>query len=662
MFKMIKYLKTIALITVVSCNTTDEELVSSHSYLYPESFDFATSQCSQINISVLDNADIALTGVPLHVFANSEDGKQLIGSGQTNEDGTFQLNVPIGNHMDGVVVESSYLGIPQSIEKDVSARMQFTLGGKPSYQAANSASSNSGARTTSGFSFMGSYDAQGVPYYLEPVDDHISQDLLDLVNNTLPERYPVPIFNPQYIDDDVSSDTQLRDAADVWVTYVHEGAGWRNSLGYYTYDLDNPPTSADEITSLTIVFPNVSFTGLGGGMESGNKVFLGTFPANTGIGWFLVPNSWTGSGVAWKDQIKFTNKDFNTYTSTEYRTHTVLLKDEAREILLLGMEDTTRPGGDNDFNDAVFYVSANPFSAIITENLEETATDESPDTDGDGVADRNDNYPIDPDRAFDVYTPGEGIYGSVAFEDLYPSKGDFDMNDMVIDYNFQAVANVANKVVELKARFTLKALGARIHSGYGFTLPIDPSRISSITGQDVQTNEQITLNANGTESGQSNSVILLFEDGFRSWENAYGRTNTISGNGYVLPKEYELSITFTEPISALELGYAPYDPFIFHTEDRSVEVHLSTGNPTDKANLGFEYNDDRLEGEFYKTYDGLPYGINLPVAFDYPEEENSMSDVFLHFDTWAKSLDTEYTHWYLNRSGYRSASKIYQKD
>ena len=326
------------------------------------------------------------------------------------------------------------------------------------------------------------------------------------------------------------------------------------------------------------------------------------------------------------------------------------------------MEDTSRPGGDNDFNDAVFYVTASPYSAIITSNLEETTTSSAPDSDGDGVSDANDDYPEDANKAFDIFTPGENIFGSIAYEDLYPSKGDFDMNDVVIDYNFQTISNVANSVVELKATFKLKALGAMIHSGFGFTLPIDPSRINSITGQDITTSEQVVLNANGTEAGQTHAVVLLFEDGFSAWNQAFGRTNTISSEPFVEPIEITLNITFTEPVSSRELGDVPFDPFIFHTEDRGVEIHLAGGTPTDKAALSFEYGDERAVGSNYLTYDNLPYAIHLPVVFDYPEEEESMSEAFIHFDTWAQSLNTSYKDWYLNSSGYRATSKVYNKD
>jgi hypothetical protein len=45
---------------------------------------------------------------------------------------------------------------------------------------------------------------------------------------------------------------------------------------------------------------------------------------------------------------------------------------------------------------------------------------EIPDMDGDGVADNLDIYPLDATRAHDTYYPGLFIWGSIAFEDLWP--------------------------------------------------------------------------------------------------------------------------------------------------------------------------------------------------------------------------------------------------
>ena len=55
------------------------------------------------------------------------------------------------------------------------------------------------------------------------------------------------------------------------------------------------------------------------------------------------------------------------------------------------------------------------------------------DTDNDGVADEDDDYPSDPYRAYNNYYPAQGVYGTVAFEDNWPNKADYDFNDLVVN-------------------------------------------------------------------------------------------------------------------------------------------------------------------------------------------------------------------------------------
>ncbi|MFT5748541.1 MAG: hypothetical protein ACI920_003938, partial [Saprospiraceae bacterium] len=52
------------------------------------------------------------------------------------------------------------------------------------------------------------------------------------------------------------------------------------------------PATENDITNLNIIFPNVSFSGSGGGLVSGNKVNLGNFLAGTSVAYFLVTNGW----------------------------------------------------------------------------------------------------------------------------------------------------------------------------------------------------------------------------------------------------------------------------------------------------------------------------------------------------------------------------------
>lgn len=625
-----------------------------------ENFGYETVSEVDLEISALDNDNEPLSKVPFSVSYWLDTTEIKLGTGITSQEGKLTFNLSLPSFVEEAVVTTDYIGLPaEHVVKVQSGINRLTVGGKSTDNARYKNQSFSAKRlANSQYTYLSSYNAVGVPDNLMPVDDIISQDLLDMVNASLPESYPVPIFNSQYLDDDLISDTQLKDSAEIWITFIHEGAGWRNALGFYSYNLDNPPQSVDEIEEFKIIFPNASFLNGGGGLISGNKVSLGKFPPNTGISWFLIPDGWNGSEVVIKSNIKYSNKDFNTFTSSEFRQHTVLLADDARELFLLGLEDISRPGGDNDFNDAVFYITADPYSAIIKDKLEITKTS-GDDADEDGVADKNDKYPNDPNKAFDNYSPGPDEYGSLAFEDNWPAHGDYDMNDAVIDYNYQIVTNTNNKVVEIIAKYSLRAVGATFRNGFGLSLPIAASLIQSST----ITGSSSSFNVNNQEPGQENAVFILFDDAHDAIQSN-SIVNTIQENGTVSPFDFELRIEFIEPVSMNDIGYAPYNPFIFVSGDRSREVHLPDHLPTDKMDntrFGSEYDtSDPEQGRYYKSKTNLPWAINIPIKFDYPIEYFPINHAHLKFKIWAESGGKRFEDWYLDNNGYRNHKKVFQ--
>jgi LruC domain-containing protein len=329
--------------------------------------------------------------------------------------------------------------------------------------------------------------------------------------------------------------------------------------------------------------------------------------------------------------------------------------------VLLGIEDTSRPGGDNDFNDAVFFITANPYRAVVTENMASAKAATGTDTDGDNVLDRNDVYPNDAQRAFNVFSPAENVFGSLAFEDMWPDKGDYDMNDVVVDYNFKAITNVANEVVELQGQFKVRALGASYQNGFAIELPVASDKVASVT-YDKARYGSLPMLANGTEAGQEKAVLVLFNNSHDLFGRA-GLVNTQNNQGKISPVSLSFSVKFTTPISLTELGYAPFNAFIFVNE-RAAEVHLPGMPPTTKANLtllGSKADSSRpQEGRFYKSGDNLPWAINLPLEFNYPVEGQAINKAHLKFAEWAKSGGNISKDWYKNSSGYRQAIYIYQ--
>jgi len=220
------------------------------------------------------------------------------------------------------------------------------------------------------YNYLGDFSSDGTPLYLEDERDVISQGTLDTINNALPEGYPVPDFNPHYISSGYETDVVVNEQADIWVTFVGEGAGYKNTLGFYTYDINNPSPSMPIPEDITIIFPNVSAVGSGGNLQVGDKVNIGSFPPNTGIGWVLLANAWSDGCVGTGNWQLHSNPDYNPESDPELRYHNVLLSDPNNERIILGFEDIRRDYAscDQDFNDALFYITANPYTAIKSDN------------------------------------------------------------------------------------------------------------------------------------------------------------------------------------------------------------------------------------------------------------------------------------------------------
>lgn len=219
------------------------------------------------------------------------------------------------------------------------------------------------------YKYLGKYTADGTPLYFV-TRDIIPTSTLDKIKLALPEYYQVPKYNPQYISSGYETDIRLVDSAAVYITFVGEGAGYRSTLGFYTYPLNAPRTQAPKPEEVTIMFPNISASGSGGSLEPGDKILLGNFPANTGIGFVLIADGWRNGAVTGGNWILYSNPDFNPEPTASLRQHNVILYDSVLQKMILSFEDIRRDNGgcDNDFNDAIFYISANPFKAIQNNN------------------------------------------------------------------------------------------------------------------------------------------------------------------------------------------------------------------------------------------------------------------------------------------------------
>jgi len=512
---------------------------------------------------------------------------------------------------------------------------------------------------------IGTWNIMGKPNYLEANRDILDVNFINDINASLPETRPVPTYNSHYLNGR-NMNTHVTEEADVWITFVHEGAGWKNGLGYYHYPLNNPPSSSDEIDSLFIIFPNVSLSNSGGMLEAGDKVYMGKFPSNTGIGWFLIPNGFnTSTGIlSQTSQVKNSTHTLNFYAPVDYRQHTILLNDEIREILLLGFEDTTRPNGDNDFNDAMFFISANPFSAIDVSEL--LPIQEATDSDGDGYFDHEDSYPNDPERSLDTWYPSVSGYSTFLVEDLWPATGDYDFNDLVADFRIHQINSSNSMVKEIEFEWIIKAVGGIQQNGLAVHLPINKNLISQITGFE-RFESYFALDANGVESNINETVILISDNLTKSLRTDEDNfiINVVEEEPKLAAKTIRVKVVFNSPISQTILGNAPFNPFVIANMERGKEIHLAGKVPTSKVNANlFGSLDDagsRNGRPSYTTSKGLPWALLVSSTIPHVKEKVDFTLGYLNFADWASSNGSRNSDWYQNKTSYRNNRFLYLK-
>jgi len=266
------------------------------------------------------------------------------------------------------------------------------------------------------------------------------------------------------------------------------------------------------------------------------------------------------------------------------------------------------------------------------------------DADNDGVIDLYDTYPTDPERATDTYIPSITGLGSYAFEDLWPYQGDYDFNDLIVNYRFANVLNAAGMAVETRMYFLVKNVGGSFENGFGIELDMDKSLIQQVTGYHLSEGF-ISLNSQGLENNQAKPVIIVFDN-----------AHTTDINSGVL----QLLIRYTQPMQPELIG--AFNPFIFVNGERGNEIHMIDNKPTSLANISlFGTGNDAsnvASGTYYKNSNNLPWAINILYDFTFLQEKSPINQGYTKFASWAASGGTEYEDWFTDTNDYRNYTHL----
>lgn len=603
-------------------------------------FDFATVQKYTLDLNYSKRNDSKVFFEIYKENPVNENGQKLnglkpIAKGFTDKNGRANFDVFIPSGLKRFYVYTSDLGVPSLLEAFAENNVIKFV------------NNNIQTKSTGGFDFatrdsfwntiIGKWDFNGEPQALM-TPDVIPSRLLADVRNTLPEGVSVIATKPHLLSDNTS--TKIIEDANVFLTFLHEGAGYKNSMGYFVYQTNNPPTSTSQIEEI-LVFPNTSYAQEQyGALNSGDKVqlrykdpktkkFSDVFPAGTSIGWVLVADGFEKKDSKKRGTVGGNGKNkfysissLNPEPANKERRHCVLLYDQQTQFSIIGFEDMLTTQGDNDYEDVLFYASANPIGAI-----------EPPP-----------HVVVPPAIPADVFYT-TNYSGSIAFEDIWPYTGDYDMNDVVMEYNIDQVYNQDNKIISASGYYKLVHDGAQLKDGFGFQLGVDDSKIQSFSLTSTYTDPYsfIQRNTKGLEEGQNLATVILFTNA----KDVFNSSTT--------DRIFNFNIVFTSPISASQSMIPPYNSFIFTNSDlknfkRSQEVHMPNYPPTAKADKslfgkGHDKSNESL-GLYYVSDQKFPFAIHIPTTYVVPTENVRIDIFYPRFNDWVNSFGATNADWY----------------
>ena len=590
-------------------------------------FDFNTMQTIKVNIDYGFNDYLVLFELfDENPTEEPEDGSIIkkenikgLFKASTDKSGRFSGNVTIPARTEKIWLYSDYLGTVSPIEltiKDKSISFNQNDYIASHRDRTRAVTPVNEFKYPDEYKILGDWSESGKPTYLLPkanTPDYILYNIKETYS-TVKNKY-ISIVHPDII---------LSKATKIKLVFVNSGAGYKNVVGYYTYPKNETPEE-NKITKI-IAFPNITRTDQAS-IFSRDQVelkywdgtqFQDEFPAGVAIGFFLQPNGFSNNNGTIENPVKG-----NAWNATKYSSPNLNYQGEKRTIALLdaistqmvtiGFED----GKDNNFSDATFYLDIAQKDAVEKNTIPDLPDENAP-------------------------TPDDNVqttFGTLTYEDKWPEEGDYDMNDVMIDYESTIYKTLeTNKITKIIDKFTPRHNGGIYNNGFGYQLTnITYTDVKSIT---IEGPERSTFIGNDNmESGQTYPTVLLFDN----IKNVIGKTYTVTIE--IANADYNKLIP-------------PYNPFIICSTDqgRGKEVHLVNYPPTDKAdNNLWSTGEDASQPEhnlFYVSNDNMPFAIHLPDVKDFPvpAEKVRITTAYPGFAEWVRSSGAQNKDWYLHKN------------
>ena len=423
------------------------------------------------------------------------------------------------------------------------------------------------------------------------------------------------------------ADLELTRKSEIAITMLGGNTCWNNTLGYFYYT-GNAPTSLKDVHVICI-YPNTQDgkwtkgTAVPVGLERGDVVKLiyypniaqgskegatSEFPAGIKIGFVLKNNGWyKGSRYQgrpnnfWAASTEgLTNNGGRNQNGlgTQTRTAKFQYTSDKDSYAIVSFEDYQN---DKNFSDVAFSLKPasafKPLPEIVAKEMETS-----------------------------------GVY---AFEDLWPDKGDYDMNDVVVNYTYAKTMQKYEdesddyfKIMNESMTFKTFQNYATKNNGLAFKLLNAKGFQSSAMEMKLPTEENFKTVQFVTEvDGDGNTIYIL--------------TNNVKTN---MGAEYRLSLTYGEDgkdVASTTSGQAQVQPFIYKAEEGGRwEVHIPFEAPSSKVIKTYFHTGDDLSEPDKKIY--YVRAGNYPFAFYLAGATEKDVEPLLNKDNESKAIDVLY--------------------
>lgn len=238
-------------------------------------------------------------------------------------------------------------------------------------------------------------------------------------------------------------------------------------------------------------------------------------------------------------------------------------------------------------------------------------------------------------------------WGTVMFEDMFPSLGDYDFNDFVLGYRVQIPFRSGRRgksVIDEAIQFgiELRAMGG--------SFPYAPCvRLKDLKAADVDEIEVYQRFNTSVETvvwsaGPDGEVIMDFRNLVAATSKPSGSTFFNTDKEYLVTElpQLNIAIYMNKEVNVNSVDFESFD-FYLAKADHGPEIHLGGYKPvydtypSDNSGLGWDY---------YYNKKGLIWGLNVPAPMAHVIEKGNFLDAYKDFAAWAMSGGQDKAYWY----------------